>query len=156
MNFFSVFKPVVRLHRLDAGTISRWKKIKTVAGCFSCDFCLKLFYRKSELEKHIIFFHLKKFGCSVCGLMFERKGFLDDHLQLHDDVRPCPICGKKVKVKRLQLHKYGHNKYEKKKACPICGSFFRISYLKFHIKIHETFRCRECNTVLKSAAELNT
>lgn len=80
----------------------------------------------------------KQWVCSVCGLLFQHRATLQNHMETHSGRPPiCKICNKQFSSKTsLAVHAVTHTK-EKKYACPICDRrFTQNSSVKTHLKIH--------------------
>merc|ERR1719233_474025 len=76
---------------------------------FQCDFCNKLFAKKSNLIKHRrIHTGEKPYQCEVCEKAFSQRTSLVIHMRRHTGERPfqCEICNKEfVQKSDLNRHK---------------------------------------------------
>uniref|UniRef100_A0A8D8ET57 Zinc finger protein 845 n=1 Tax=Culex pipiens TaxID=7175 RepID=A0A8D8ET57_CULPI len=80
----------------------------------------------------------KQWVCSECGLVFQQKNSLSQHMETHGENPPtCEICNKRFSSKTaLGVHAVTHTK-EKNYACPICDRrFTQNSSVKTHLKTH--------------------
>lgn len=102
----------------------------------TCTICNKHFRGAANLKRHLMVHSGEKpHLCSLCGLRFNRRSRLNEHIQrTHNLVKPykCALCPKEFSTKHyLQAHIDWHN--QKKVSCTVCGkSFFGECYLKKH------------------------
>lgn len=71
---------------------------------FQCDQCEQQFVFKYQLKKHIEVVHMeiqrpkvnrpKKFQCDICSMQFTELRILNEHTNIHNDLRPfvCEFC----------------------------------------------------------------
>jgi Zinc finger, C2H2 type len=96
-----------------------------------CQYCKKVFHRKSNLRKHILSVHTERQPCAVCGA-FLGPGNMSNHLKTH-----------------------------KKTKCSFSGcdrEFIGENQVRYHIKNeHEStqVQCQMCDAVFTSQEKLN-
>lgn len=136
---------------------------------------------REALEVHIRSKHSgeRPFRCNVCGKAFAAKGYLDQHLDVHnaDKVYPCPLCPKRFQSQpSLSQHKATHGQQGRtyqdplsegtaapeKVKCGECGVLFATKrYLRQHVANKHSKRsssacttCEICGKVLSRKYEL--
>ena len=118
----------------------------------ACNICGKL-VQKQCMKQHMRNLHdfadqfAAKVSCHICGKVCMTKSILTSHLLVHEEKRPCPICG--LAVRHLDYHmKSAHlSDDQKKHKCPDCGKgFYQSTKLTQHrINVHlrnRPFQCR--------------
>ncbi|CAC5406284.1 KRAB [Mytilus coruscus] len=101
----------------------------------SCEYCGKLFWCKSELDKHLrVHINERPYLCHICSSSFKTTGNLRNHQRaIHENhFWICDVCGQKFKSKpRFQEHLYKekHGKdgkpiQYKEFPCNECGKIF--------------------------------
>lgn len=115
-----------------------------------CDQCEQEFVFKHKLREHIEFVHMgkpkvkinrpKKFQCDVCSMQFTELRILNEHSNIHNDVRPfvCEFCSEAFhNSANLRYHRKRHLNPEGYK-CPVCQESFvnQQSLRKHHIRQH--------------------
>ena len=128
------------------------KYISSEQSKIQCEKCKKYFF-KNDLDKHMKKMHSVgvKCQCEKCGLDFENRKKLSEHLGLvhrEEMKEACHICGKLYNPYRLTAHmKYVHEKI-REIICPHCGKdYIDNATLKRHIKhVHEGLKpaCPQC------------
>ena len=121
-----------------------------------CNICGKAFGEKSKLKRHIMVEHEKvvlpkPFFCHKCDYSCESNAMLKVHMKTHEEKKPCPECG--IKVRHLKEHiAVAHTPDQMKKhQCPDCGKGFLDSgklnkhKMNVHLKLRP-YNCRYgCN-----------
>ncbi|XP_063052689.1 zinc finger protein 658B-like [Engraulis encrasicolus] len=77
--------------------------------------------------------------CSICGKIFIRKSYLDNHHSIHTGEKPhvCSYCGKRFRLKDLLKNHLNTHKGEWPFECSSCGKkFIQHSELAHHLKLH--------------------
>ncbi|XP_063408012.1 zinc finger protein 888-like [Mytilus trossulus] len=125
----------------------------------SCEYCGKLFWCKSELDKHSrVHTNERPYLCHICSSSFKTAGNLRNHQRaIHENhFWFCDVCGQKFKSKpRFQEHLYKekHGKegkpiQYKEFPCNECGKIFpRKIDFQIHFRIHsgaKPYKCVEC------------
>uniref|UniRef100_A0A3Q2NUQ6 C2H2-type domain-containing protein n=1 Tax=Fundulus heteroclitus TaxID=8078 RepID=A0A3Q2NUQ6_FUNHE len=95
---------------------------------------------------------LCQFSCHVCGISFQKMGYLITHASVHQE--NCGVCGKRLEqTESLKLHLKVHRETsihsgERPHSCSICGkSFGRRASLVRHVRSHtgeKPFACVYC------------
>lgn len=117
---------------------------------FQCDKCELQYNFKYQLRKHIEVSHLdkprvkinrpKKFQCDVCSYTFSELRILNEHRNIHLDLRPfvCEYCSEGFhNSANLRYHRKRHLNPDGYK-CPVCTESFvnHQSLRKHHIRQH--------------------
>ncbi|XP_007566616.1 zinc finger protein 2-like [Poecilia formosa] len=91
---------------------------------------------------------LPQFGCQVCGITFQKMGYLITHAAVHQET--CGVCGKQMEqTESLKLHLKAHR--ETTFRCSVCGQSFTLrGNLRIHMKIHSGERPHSCSICSKS------
>lgn len=95
-----------------------------------CDFCGEKFMHEKGLQRHIKMYHTEfnqRFQCQYCSKLFNRKTLLENHIRRHFDYRPfkCTQCDKSFKTKQyLTGHINGVHKNDKQFVCDKCDARF--------------------------------
>ena len=108
-----------------------------------CDFCGEKFMHDKGLQRHIKMYHTEfsqRFQCQYCSKLFNRKTLLENHIRRHFDYRPfkCTQCDKAFKTKQyLTGHINGVHKNDKQFVCDKCDARFswRTTW-KRHVQSH--------------------
>ncbi|XP_047114679.1 zinc finger protein 33B-like isoform X1 [Schistocerca piceifrons] len=122
---------------------------------YLCDLCGKSFKHINNLRSHkrchMDDSYKNRQLCTKCGKGFRSKFHLNEHMNVHNGVRPysCEKCGKRFH-KKIQLRQHGSAHLgEQPFSCHICGvKFNRRGNMTQHIKRHEherKYTCRVCN-----------
>ncbi|XP_071143850.1 zinc finger protein 37-like [Mytilus edulis] len=130
----------------------------------SCEYCGKLFWCKSELDKHLrVHTNERPYLCHICSSSFKTAGNLRNHQRaIHENhFWICDVCGQKFKSKpRFQEHlfKEKHGKegkpiQYKEFPCNECGKIFpRKIDFQIHFRIHsgaKPYKCLECGRAFR-------
>lgn len=108
-----------------------------------CDFCGDKFMHDKGLQRHIKMYHTdfsQQFQCQYCSKIFGRKTLLENHIRRHFDYRPfkCNFCEKSFKTRQyLTGHVNGVHKNDKQFVCDKCDARFswRTTW-KRHVQNH--------------------
>ena len=119
---------------------------------YICNVCGQAYKCKYSLKKHIQVVHEKvvlpkPFICHQCDFCAENKTYLKSHMKTHEEKKPCPLCG--VKVRHLKRHMdISHTTDEMKKhQCQDCGKGFtdlgslNTHRMNVHLKL-KPYQCR--------------
>ncbi|KAG5898464.1 hypothetical protein JTB14_015471 [Gonioctena quinquepunctata] len=94
--------------------------------------------------------------CNLCGKVFQRRGYLKNHMAIHAKVKPfiCNVCGRGFTQRHsLTRHNLVHTK-ERPFQCNLCGkTFTRKEILTEHIKNHDgatPYLCFHCGKSKRS------
>ena len=115
-----------------------------------CNICGKVL-----LSKYILTIHHKnmheivplKYKCEKCGKMWESKGKLNKHMEIHLlQKTPCTICGKIYNDVERHIKSAHSNEKDKRIQCQDCGKGFQSkSHLKMHqMSVHLKLRPYSC------------
>ncbi|XP_052097213.1 uncharacterized protein LOC127732187 [Mytilus californianus] len=130
----------------------------------SCEYCGKLFWCKSELDKHLrVHTNERPYLCHICSSSFKTTGNLRNHQRaIHENhFWICDVCGQKFKSKpRFQEHLYKekHGKdgkpiQYKEFPCNECSKIFpRKIDFQIHFRIHsgaKPYKCLECGRAFR-------
>lgn len=91
------------------------QEFKVVIYSCAVEGCMKEYYNKFNLKRHISICHLKSnlFICNTCGVALVCKKNLREHMFIHSGIKPykCTYCGKKFRqLSQLTLHRRIHGK----------------------------------------------
>ncbi|KAM4550027.1 uncharacterized protein V3H82_019241 [Fundulus diaphanus] len=91
---------------------------------------------------------LCQFSCHVCGISFQKMGYLITHASAHQE--NCGVCGKRLEqTESLKLHLKVHR--ETSFRCGVCGQSFTLrGNLRIHMRIHSGERPHSCSICGKS------
>lgn len=125
---------------------------------YSCPVCLKSFYHKGSIMRHLRTLHKmvdidansgpgpseedkKRYKCDQCGKCFKgKKSYYDHRGMMHPDAPHflCDTCGCAFLYEhQLQVHMMSHNCPKKPFPCPFCEKAYkRFRFLKDHLKLH--------------------
>lgn len=106
----------------------------------------------------------KQLVCEICGNMFMKKYYLEQHLQrVHNQNKPsysCEFCVFKTTCRmNIARHMALHLESKKECICEQCGkAFYNLSTLKDHMSyVHmqkRQFKCSKCDKAFKRNSEL--
>jgi KRAB domain-containing zinc finger protein len=138
-----------------------------------CEFCLKIYKRRSHLTRHIESLHKdrkivktrrnQRLTCILCGKKFIKQETYEYHLQevscVALDSPKCRICGEILPdLQRLKTHFAELHSDGRQHCCPICFKTFpSASNRNSHIETHNPenhVSCGECNQKFKSVLYL--
>lgn len=85
-----------------------------VLYCCPVENCPKEYQTKFNLKRHVEMGHIGKqlFKCKVCFKSLSSKQVLNEHMFIHQDIKPhkCSVCRQKVRhYSHLALHRKKHN-----------------------------------------------
>lgn len=98
-------------------------------GPYHCVPCDRVYTKKASFFSHYRDTHdpsPRRFTCDLCGITYKRRVTLNDHLNVHRNVKPfgCDVCGSFFARKyALRKHMECHAK-DKKFKCKYCGRGF--------------------------------
>ena len=131
---------------------------------FQCDLCLKKFFQKRSMERHLVRHEKwKNLVCYMCGFEAKTSWHLRNHLNIHEKkhlVCSVPNCNYRTEnAGHLQRHEGSH---EDKKfynlPCPICSKLFHAkANLREHLKRHDPevpYKCEQCSFATKYCGNL--
>jgi hypothetical protein len=106
---------------------------------YKCEKCFEQFPTSQLLQNHQTLYHSKNFSCGLCNSSYYKKKELDRHiLSAHTDIRyNCSKCSKSFSRKdKLARHEKTHL-IPAFYNCPLCPAvFIRKHLLDIHSKIH--------------------
>ncbi|XP_061750500.1 zinc finger protein 333-like [Nerophis ophidion] len=136
---------------------SKCPKKKVGIKGFTCAFCVKSFFHKTDFARHIrTHTGEKPFACSVCGQRFARNGTLTTHMRTHTGEKPfaCSVCAKTFSQKPHLIKHMRTHTGEKPFTCAVCGKrFSQKSAMVIHVRTH--MRKKALQGQLGSAARKN-
>lgn len=113
-----------------------------------CKYCQKIFFFKSQLQRHIRIKHEKVYKCRLCESEFENLSLKQHHekSQHSQTTDICWVCGRGVK--NLNHHLKTHDRAAT--ACRLCEQVFEnITQRNYHLQdVHflgKRFVCDVCN-----------
>ncbi|XP_072025431.1 uncharacterized protein [Amphiura filiformis] len=87
------------------GKIKSLKSFKDEIGDLQCEKCDKIFHKPSKLSMHMLTHSDLNLKCTECGTVCKSHNLLRRHYaQVHQDVKPCSQCGKRLKIARIVTH----------------------------------------------------
>ncbi|VDM97922.1 unnamed protein product [Thelazia callipaeda] len=112
-----------------------------------CEFCMKLFSSRSNLQQHMSKHIGKKFHCHRCTKTFTRNSSLKNHLVLlHEGEKPfkCKICSQCFVQNDLLIQHVSEHTGNEPLSCKICHKIFLHQYqLQNHMVNHKMFTVPE-------------
>lgn len=73
------------------------QRLLCVLGEWKCNSCQRFYSSKNSLSSHRCSGEPSPiFQCHVCKREFLRGSYLDKHMRLHLEIRPCTTCGKRL------------------------------------------------------------
>ena len=119
---------------------------------FICNICGKEYKSNYVLERHTKIEHEgivfpKPFICDKCDYCCESKPVLLQHLKTHEEKKPCPECGEKVRNLETHFIRVHTPDELKKHQCQDCGKGFHqktgleIHIMNVHLKLRP-YKCR--------------
>lgn len=131
--------------------ITKNKYESKIKKFYLCDRCSYKSITKINLEAHYNKMHLcvRPYICQICSKSFYRKSNLQEHLLIHNKIKNyiCETCGNNfVSRKSLETHLKTHG--VKKFHCDTCNKFyFHKHHLNEHIKrnhMEKLYNCMGC------------
>lgn len=134
-----------------------------------CSKCLKCFQSQKQLFLHSYTHREKFFCCDKCGLKFNNKEQVKNHILRHVGLFQkkvyyqrivCDQCSMMVFTHKMKRHKLVHHSDEKPFKCdfPDCNAAFSDSrILSDHQNIHlklKPYKCEFCSEAFRSGANL--
>ncbi|KAG8233107.1 hypothetical protein J437_LFUL013298 [Ladona fulva] len=121
--------------------VETYEPSKDASRTHQCQYCKKIFHRKSHLTGHLVTHTGEKaFECHICKKRFSIKGNLLMHLRIHSGNKPfsCDVCSKRFSQKStLQSHLITHTS-ARPFSCHVCEKTFTFnSSLRKHLKRHK-------------------
>jgi KRAB domain-containing zinc finger protein len=123
---------------------------------FACDGCGMVFFTRQQIYSHLKEVHRRSdihFQCDYCLKIFKRKSHLIRHIFSHADLLTCNICGEKRNKFTMHQHYEVKHLNKPKYECDLCARIFKYkTALEIHIKrIHSKgeFSCYLCNQKYK-------
>ncbi|EAT34137.1 AAEL013592-PA [Aedes aegypti] len=130
-----------------------------------CPYCQRGHNTKADLRNHVRFAHLFNisYPCELCGMTFQRKFSLKEHLLTHSDTYnyPCTICDKKFKTNSYLKSHISVVHERVRLRCSYCPADFERNY-KLHNHIENThgiqvrFVCDVCVLTFQSQEKLDS
>ena len=119
---------------------------------FICYSCGKAYTTKYGLDRHIMIEHEnvqfpKPFICDKCDFCCESKSALQKHMVTHEEKKPCPECGERVRNIKSHMVSMHTPDEMKKYQCQDCGKGFNEPYnleahrMNVHLKLRP-YNCR--------------
>lgn len=116
---------------------------------YFCDICHKTFSVQQNLIKHQRL-HIPVYDCKQCGMVFENKNALVNHLQVHNDkkVYTCKQCGNCFQLPTF-LKRHCELYCNKDLTCEICSQTFKtheslVTHLQSHVGNDNKYKCFDC------------
>lgn len=134
---------------------------------FYCDYCSKIFSRRSKLMEHMKVHSQKTkfYSCRTCNRKFPKEVLLTRHEIIHSDLltqikvetsNRCLVCNETFKEKLLlESHMQDHKNQldETSIDCIYCEKpYSKLSNLIRHLKTHEENKTHSCNVCQKTFA----
>lgn len=118
-----------------------------------CNICDKVFKKRSYLQRHIKYAHIKISTClcSECGYFAKTPTSLRYHMHAKHSERKyqCNHCEKRfIAMGHLQTHLLSHTN-SKAYLCTVCGKSFNYgNSLEYHMRTHtgeKRYECKHCS-----------
>lgn len=121
-----------------------------------CDICgkgfgIRVYMLRHRRKQHKLYLDGKQSTCEVCGITFDRRNELYEHMKSHpvDETRHhiCALCNHPARTPAaLKKHMAVHST-ERPFECPICNKRYRQSSVSQHMRTHTNerpFACTVC------------
>ena len=119
---------------------------------YICNVCGKTYFCATSLQRHIFVEHEKgeipkTFVCHKCDYRCQSKGSLKVHLETHEEKKPCPECGERVRHMKAHILAVHTPDEMKKYQCQDCGKGFtfqnklEVNRMNIHLKLRP-YKCR--------------
>ncbi|XP_077381417.1 uncharacterized protein LOC144021192 [Festucalex cinctus] len=118
--------------------------------CYTCAECHKNFPEAEHLKRHLLNHAKEKSGtCLRCDRSFGSREELKAHMEAHNAVYLCSVCGRRFKVEAvLRRHEEKHK--GEHYHCAVCSRHFsKPAQYKRHVEMHDRreSKCPHCDGI---------